>query len=180
MPSSKFVRTLRAAAPMVGLLALSACGPRVVAFAPTCPGTGILRDGADLTRFSGKGTDLTDMVVDGRITGLSGQCSLDDRTHLRTVIAVGMNLTRGPANTTRTDNVSYFVAVAQGDTILDKRVYVLPITFARNNDEIQLTGAPVNLVLPVDDKTNGGAYRILVGFQLTPQELAFNRSRGVR
>ncbi len=65
MPPSKSVRSLRVFAPMIGLLALSACGPRVAAFAPACPATGILRDGADLTRFRGTGTDLTDMVVDG-------------------------------------------------------------------------------------------------------------------
>ena len=46
------------------------------------------------------------MVVDGRITGLSGKCKLDDPTHLRTSISVGMSLTRGPANTSRTANVS--------------------------------------------------------------------------
>jgi hypothetical protein len=180
MPSFKSVRALRAAVPLLGLVALSACGPRVAIFAPTCPTTGILRDAADLTRFRGTGTDLTDMVIDGRITGLAGKCMLDDRTHLHTVISVGMDLTRGPANTTRTDDVTYFVAVAQGDTILDKRTFVLPIGFARNVEQIRLTGDPVNIVLPVDAKTSGASYRILVGFQLTPQELAFNRSRGVR
>jgi hypothetical protein len=180
MPFFKSVRALRAAAPLLGLVALSACGPRIPTFAPVCPTTGILRDAADLTRFRGTGTDLTDTVIDGRITGLAGKCMLDDRTHLHTVISVSMDLTRGPANTTRTDDVAYFVAVAQGDTILDKRTFVLPIGFARNVEQIRLTGDPVNIVLPVDAKTSGAAYRILVGFQLTPQELAFNRSRGVR
>ena len=43
-----------------------------------------------------------------------------------------------------------------------------------------ITAAPVDLVLPIDDKTSGVVYRVLDAFQLTPAELAFNRHRGVR
>ncbi len=35
-------------------------------------------------------------------------------------------------------------------------------------------------MVPVDDKLTGAAYSVLVGFQLTPTELAFNRRRGPR
>jgi hypothetical protein len=180
MPSSKSIRTLGGLAPMIGLVALSACGPQANTFPPACPSTGILRDGADLTRFRGTDTDLTDMVVDGRITGLSGKCKLDDPTHLRTSISVGMSLTRGPANTSRTANVTYFVAAAKGDTILDKQIFTLPVTFPSNMDQMRIAGDPVDLVLPVSGTVTGAAYRIVIGFQLTPQELAFNRRRGVR
>jgi len=180
MPSSKSIRTLGGLSPMIGLLALSACGPQANTFAPACPATGILRDGADLTRFRGTGTDLTDMVIDGRIIGLSGKCKLDDQEHLRTTISVGMSLTRGPANASRSDDVTYFIAAAKGDTILDKQTFTLPVNFPRNTDELRIAGAPVDLVLPITQTMTGAAYRIVIGFQLTPQELAFNRRRGVR
>ncbi len=180
MPSCKLVRTLCAFLPMTALIALSACGPDANTFPPVCPSTGILRDGADLTRFRGTGTDLTDMLVDGRITGLAGQCKLDDPAHLRTSVSVVMDLTRGPANTGRTAVVRYFVAAARGDQILDKQVIVLPVNFGRNDDRMRVAGNPVDLVFPVSDTVSGAVYRIIVGFQLTPQELAFNRARGVR
>ncbi len=161
--------------------ALSACaGPELPQFAPACPQTGILRDGADLTSFRADGTDLTDMVTDGRITGLSGKCSLDDLTHLRTVLSVNLDLTRGPAAQGRDAAVTYFVSVSKGDTILDKRDYTVGASFPRNSDHLRLTGDQIDLVLPVDDKTKGGAYQVLVGFQLTPEQLAFNRRRGAR
>ena len=165
----------------LALLGLAGCGGSdLPKFAPACPTTGILRDGADLTRFRGAGTDLTDMVVDGRVTGLTGKCSLDDLTHLHTVLSVSMDLTRGPAAIGRQADVTYFISVSRGDTILDKRDYTFNVDFPRNTDRVRLTGDQIDLVLPVNDKLSGSAYSVLVGFQLTPEQLAFNRRRGVR
>ena len=168
-----------AVAALVASLGLSGCGSADTLL-PSCPQTGILSDAADLTRFRPAGTDLTDMVVDGRITGLSGKCSLDNPTHLHTVISVSMDLTRGPAAKGRNAEVTYFVSVARGDQILDKRDYTLAVAFDRNSDQVRLTGDQIDFSLPVGDKAKGSDYRILVGFQLTPEELAFNRKRGPR
>lgn len=162
----------------VGLAGCSDSG--LQKFAPACPVTGILRDGADLTRFRTNGTDLTDMVVDGRVTGLSGKCSLDDPTHLRTVISVGIELTRGPAAVGRQADITYFLSVSRGDAILDKQDYAVNVEFPRNAERLRLRGDQIELVLPVDPQTAGSAYNVLVGFQLTPDQLAFNRRRGVR
>ena len=175
----------RSAPGVVGLLlalcGLSGCGGSdLPKFAPACPQTGILRDGADMTRFRANGTDLTDMVLDGRIVGLSGKCSLDDVTHLRTVVSVSMDLTRGPAALGRQADVTYFLSVSRGDTILDKADYTFHVQFPRNSDRVRLVGDQIELVLPVDPKTSGAAYNVLVGFQLSPDQLAFNRRRGVR
>ncbi len=160
---------------------LAACGgsdrPQ---FAPACPVTGILGDAADLTEFRSAGTDLTDMVVDGRITGLSGKCSYVDGEHLATVLSVDLELTRGPAMQGRTTDVTYFVSVSKGDAILDKRDYTLHVTFDRNNGKLRLRGDEIDLSIPTPGKVTGADYRILVGFQLSPAELAFNRRRGPR
>ena len=120
------------------------------------------------------------MVIDGRISPPAGKCRLDDLTHLHTTIAVSLDLTRGPAATSRTIDVTYFVSVSRGDKILDKRDYTLAVNFPPNLDHVTITAAPVDLVLPIDDKTSGVVYRVLDAFQLTPAELAFNRHRGVR
>ena len=54
---------------------LAACGsddPNE--FPPACPAAAILADGADLTRTNGHGRDITDLVLDGRVTGMQGSC----------------------------------------------------------------------------------------------------------
>lgn len=159
---------------------LSGCGGGGPKFAPACPQTGILGDAADQTSFRGTGTDLTDMVYDGRITGLSGKCSAPDPDHLRTLISVSMDLVRGPAMQGRTADVTYFVSVSRGDTILDKRDYTLHVVFDRNGAKLRLTGEQIDITVPTPGKVTGADYRVLVGFQLKPDQLAFNRRRGPR
>jgi hypothetical protein len=149
-------------------------------FPPLCPQVSVLKDAGDLTRFQGSGTDLTNMVVDGRMTQPAGKCVLDDTTHLRTILNVHLELMRGPASKSRVVDVTYFVTVLKGDTVLEKQEFPLPTQFPGNTDHVRLTGDEVDLVLPVTEKVSGAAYRVLVGFQLTPQELAFNRRRGPR
>ena len=145
---------------------LAGCSDRPQ-FAPACPNTGILEDGADVTTFRSQGTDLTDMVYDGRITGLSGKCSASDSGHLQTVLSVNMEVTRGPAMQGRTATITYFVSVSKGNAILDKRDYMLPVSFDRNSSKVRLTGDEITLVLPTPGKVTGADYRVLVGFQLT-------------
>ncbi len=180
MSPPAFIRRAAASLPVVAALASCTATDPSDKFAPACPKTAILADAATLTQFRTGGRDLTDMVIDGRITGLSGKCALDDHEHLRTTISVGMDLTRGPAAPGRVIDVDYFVAVSDGDTILTKQVYTLHVSFARNSDRERLTGDEVDLVLPVTKAKSGAAYSVLVGFQLTPDQLAFNRQRAAR
>lgn len=161
-------------------LLLAGCGAGGDNFAPPCPGAAIVRDAADITRYRGAGRDLTDAVLDGRITGLGGSCKADGEGFVSTTVSVGMELTRGPAAPGRQAEVSYFVAVLDGERILDKQVFNLRAEFPPNNDRLRLTGDSVELRLPVRPGKGADAYRIQVGFQLTPLELDVNRRRGSR
>ena len=185
MPPTVFVclpPLARRAAVLLALLpVLAGCGgPDLPQFPPACPETGLLSDAADLSLFRSTGNDLTDLVVDGRLLPPVGKCMLKDLTHLDTQLTVTMDLTRGPAAKGRDVQVTYFVSVSRGDTILNKRDFNLATTFPANSDHIRVSGEPIDLILPVNDKLSGAAYRVLVAFQLTPEELAFNRRRGVR
>ena len=161
-------------------LGLAACASTADKFAPPCPQAGILRDAADLTRYAGPGRDLTDLALAGRITGLNGKCSRGERNVTNVTVSVGLELSRGPAARDRVAELSYFVAVAEGERILDKRVFPLRAEFPANTDKVSLGGDDVELVLPTPPEKSAAAYRVLVGFQLTPQELEQNRQRGTR
>lgn len=171
--------------PMSGLLMsglLAGCGgdsgPR---FAPACPQAGIVRDAADISRYSGGGRDLTDLVLDGRVTNVRGSCTPGDaKDTVKTTLQVGIELTRGPAARGRATEVGYFVAVLEGERILDKRTFNLRTEFPANTDRIRLSGDEVELTLPVTAAKTAAAYKVLVGFQLQPNELALNRQRGPR
>ncbi len=175
------VRPAASLASIAVLLLLAGCGgDNGEKFAPPCPTVAILRDAADLTRYRGAGRDLTDSVVDGRITGVNGSCKRDGADTVVTTVQVGMDLTRGPAAPGREATVAYFVAVLDGERILDKQVFQLRAVFPANADRLRLSGDDVELRLPVTPKKTAAAYRIQVGFQLSPVELEVNRKRGRR
>ena len=115
-----------------------------------------------------------------RITGLGGSCRSDGAGFVSTTVSVGIELTRGPAAPGRQAELAYFVAVLDGEQILDKQVFNLRAEFPPNNDRLRLTGDNVELRLPVTGTKAADAYRIQVGFQLTPPELEVNRQRGQR
>lgn len=166
---------------MVPLLALAGCGSAPQdAFAPACPGAAIIRDAADLSRTRGGQRDLIDTELEGRITGINGNCKRDGADTVVTTIQVGIELTRGPAAPGREARVAYFVAVLDGESILDKQVFPLRAEFPPNADRLRFAGDDVELRLKVQPNKTAAAYRIEVGFQLTPEELAANRSRGRR
>jgi len=174
------LRGAAAWASAAGLLLLAGCADTTGQFAPSCPSVAILRDAADLTRYRGAGRDLTDAVLDGRITGVNGSCKRDGADTVVTTVQVGIDLTRGPAAPGREATVGYFVAVLDGERILDKQVFQLRAVFPANTDRLRLSGGDVELRLPVTPKKTAAAYRIQVGFQLLPVELEVNRKRGQR
>lgn len=173
-PGFRFpVRSLAALAALAPVLA--GCGAGNDSFAPACPERAILRDAADLARYRGAGRDITDQVLVGRITGLQGSCKRDGNAIVDTSISVGLTLTRGPAATARTADVAYFVAVTEGDRILDRRTFNLRAEFASNTERLNLVGDEVSLRLPVTANKSAAAYKIWIGFVLNPMEAQATR-----
>ena len=152
---------------------LAGCGPERNKFAPPCPGQAILGDAADFNVYRTAGArDLTDMVLHGRIVGMQGTCKEGDRKdQLAVTVLLGVEVTRGPAMTGREANVPVFIAVSEGETILDKRTYQLHAVFPSNVERVTLSPSDVNLVLPVSRTKSGAAYTIIGGFQLTPDQI---------
>ena len=152
---------------------LAGCGPTRNQFAPPCPGQAILGDAADFEAYRGTGHELVDLVVRGRIVGMQGSCREGEKkTELAVTVSLGVAVERGPAMQGRETDVPLFLAVTEGETILDKRIYRMHVVFPSNIESVTLTPGEANLTLPVSQSKSGAAYTILAGFQLTPDELA--------
>ncbi|MSP31029.1 MAG: hypothetical protein EXR09_11480 [Acetobacteraceae bacterium] len=176
-----FFRSLALLAVVTALAGLAGCSaPRLTEFAPSCPRVVILADAADLSRYRASGgRDLTDLVLDGRIVSFKGGCKLEGVDHVRAKLTVDLRLTRGPAGS-RVSQISYFVAVREGNQVLDKQTYNLGINFPENQDQMRLTGPEASLIVAVNKDKSAAAYDVLIGFQLSAEELAVNRRRGLR
>lgn len=167
----------------LAVLALAGCSNNTGDFAPACPQLRLLPDGADLTRFGGRGQDLTDLVFQARLEGVppsTGSCKWIDEAHTKVAVtmSVAISAQRGPAMPGRQTMVPYFIAVADGSHILDRQGYTTQVTFASNVERTALVSDPVKLVLPVSRDKSAAAYTVWVGLQLTPAELAYNRAHG--
>ena len=169
---------LRAAAFAALLPLVSACAPDRDQFPPACPGLAFVAPTADLAVFRpGSDThDLTALMLAGRMQAIRGECKPGKtKNSVEATLTVGVELTRGPAMPTNRASVPVYVAVTEGDRILDKHIYTLDATFPSNVDRVVVATPEVFMVFPVTQAKSAAAYSVLAGFQLTPDELAASR-----
>ena len=174
----------RAALTAALLPLLAECGPTRNQFAPICPNQAILGDAANLNVYrpsanQAPGRDLTDLVVSGRIVSIHGTCQPGGNSRqLAVAVAVNVELTRGPAMQGSGVTVPLFVAVTEGDGVLDKHGYLMHASFPSNVDRITLTPGELDLTLPISATKSGAAYTLLTGFQLSPDQLRQSHALG--
>ena len=179
---------------LAGLVALTACSvPRLPglpgaerAVAPPCPNVMLPGDTAALTRFlPGPGRDITDIVLEVRITNFVGECEteFEERNSVAAggTVAVGVNIEflteRGPAHSGDVGEFVYFVAILDDrDRILAKEVYPVAVRFPIGRNRLR----PIDTVfqdLELAPGEIGADYNIVIGLQLSDAELRDNRDR---
>jgi len=173
---SVFVTPLRASFVLALTAALlAACGGR--AAPPPCPDVRILAATSDLVQFRpGAGRDLTDVEYEVGTENMSGSCSYRrDGTQVEVDLTVTFVVERGPALQGNTVRFPYFVAIVSRDErILAKEVFDVELTFQQGQRRIGVTETSRERI-PLAEGEIGLDYQILVGLQLTEEQLAFNR-----
>ncbi|WP_159349572.1 hypothetical protein [Roseomonas harenae] len=148
-----------------------------------CPRVALLAEAVDLTRYRpGATPDPGALEVDARMTGFQARCDYAPRdTGLDVTLVVQVAAERGPAASGRAAELPYMIAVtdeAEG-RVLNKATDTLQVTFA--NGERRSTAQGEQMMVRIPGNVQRAAERaILLGFQLTPEQLAANRRRGVR
>ena len=157
------------------LTALSACADS--ASTPACPVVAKLPDADRLTRFSGSGHDLTDVAFEARIGDVSATCDYDESGYDVTAKVQFLG-TRGPAVAAAAGveqgSFGYFVA------IVDSTSKVLARQEFDSNFQFQAktrSGVVEELEQKIPPSSGTAPYTIFIGFQLSPDELAFNRGK---
>jgi hypothetical protein len=181
-------RLARQGVTAAALLALAGCGGlgggSGSGTAP-CPRIAILAEGSELTRYRpGAARDLSQMAFDARIVGFDARCDFAsrDRRALEVRVTPRFGAERGPAAEGRVVDLPWFVAVTDaGDSdVLERVPATTRLTFPANVGSAGATGAPVTVTLPIGGDRGARDYAVRIAFQLSPDELAQNRSRGVR
>ncbi len=145
-----------------------------------CPNVRVLAEAQNYTAFLPGRTDVAAQVTSARITGVAGACVLRKKPGLLDVtLQAGFAASNGPADNGAPLALPYFVALAQGPVILHKQLYSMPLTFDGNTTVTNAVSKPVTVELPNEPESAG--IEVLVGFQLSPQQLsaAANPAPGV-
>ena len=69
----------------------------------------------------------------------------------------------------------YFVAVMDGERVLERREFVLDVAFPANVDALRVGGGELELRFPGAGDRGAAQYKIVVSLQLSEEELAHNR-----
>ena len=140
-----------------------------------CPQAVVLSDAGRQVKFNGAGRDLTDVLFEATIETGRLVCEYDENL-LDVSLQVQIFASRGPANSDRLANLNYFVAVAStGETVLARESFDIAIPFPGNRTRISAL-EEIGQVISLPEGTDGGYYRIYIGFDLTPEELEYNRA----
>lgn len=168
-------RCSRRAAVLAGAFALAGCSVlEAPAPPPPCPKVVRVADAAKLTRFIGAGRDLTDVAFEAELLDVSGTCGYDDDL-IDVETLVKFVASRGPADQARRADFKYFVAIATRDKrIVGREVFESTIEFPGNQTRAGVV-EELEQQIPLSAGKAGPDYVIYVGFELTPEEVEFNR-----
>lgn len=184
MPSLKFINTsLRACFLTVPLLITSACSGSVDTdifsiFGSSkpplpCPRVEVLPGAETITIFrDGEGRDLVDVQFEGIIAPFSGQCQyVDDDTAVVVELILRIGATKGPAATSQTEEFPFFVAIAERTgEIIAKKIFYSPVEVEEGRRRATVQ-EELEQRIPLTGLKTGGDYVIIIGFQLTREQL---------
>jgi hypothetical protein len=142
-----------------------------------CPVVQITGQLGSVTRFNGDPGNPANLAYRATLSNVSSDCSFDDDS-----VTVSVNVMVlaeiGPAAPSRSAEFPYFAAITgPNDRVLDKKQFGGALTFEPTQHR---AGAADTLTqrIPLKNLKESGHYHVLLGFQLSPDELKYNRSKG--
>ena len=150
---------------------------------PACPKVQLLKDTDSITAYSaGPGRDITDIRYEAELKGFTGECEYIGKkgiySKVNVTLKVGFNITRGPAEKSRSTNVSYFVAMPEFyPKPQGRQVFTTKVTIPENRNSMQILDEEIEISIPISKSRPGPTSKIYIGFQLTPEQIKFNREK---
>jgi hypothetical protein len=155
-------------------MALAGCQGLVDQPDRACPSVAILADTDTVSVFVRPG-DPTIVAAEATISGLNSACQANDE---RVVVEVAFQISalRGPTSDAPAMEVPFFVAVtdAQGN-VLGKDIFFSRLTFDKAGEATTVEQLVEDI--PMADGESPVGFRVILGFQLTPEELLYNQAR---
>lgn len=177
---------LKALSAFAAVLALAGCqsardslGQRELNPGP-CPNALALYDAHRLVQINGEDVVYETVGFTGEITNVVSRCRYTDRDSSPIDMEVGVSMAfgRGPAAEGETYTYELFVAVTGLDSVvIEKQVFPVTVRFEPGQDRVEMNEIFDPIMIPrANPDTSGANFEVLVGFELTDEQLEFNRS----
>ncbi|WP_203294840.1 hypothetical protein [Maricaulis parjimensis] len=142
-----------------------------------CPSALSLYDAHRIVEINGE-VAYENIGFTGEILAVRSLCSYYGERPIIANLEMDMGFGRGPAAVGETRTYEYFVAVTRRDVgVIHKEVFPITVRFDRGQDRVFLTETIDAISIPrAEETTSGVNFEIIVGFELTPEQIAFNRS----
>ncbi len=164
---------LVAAAAMI----LAACGAISREPPGPCPRVSIVSDASQLTQFrDGPGEDLIDILYNADITRIDMSCTYNRAgTEVDSTSSIRMLVARGPASNVTEATVSFFVAIVDENQVVIGRERFTSTFILQRSQRRSGVVEEIAQIIPMPPGLTGANYEILIGFELTDAQLAYNR-----
>jgi hypothetical protein len=143
-----------------------------------CPLMGVLYDNARVVNFAAPDVQrYSNIEFTGEMQGIRGLCRYINEDPITMSIEVDMSFGRGPAATADRQTYRYWVAVVRrGRAPIEKAYFDVDVRWSRGEAVVTRTEEIENIVIPrANADTSGTNFEVLVGFELTPEQVQFNR-----
>jgi hypothetical protein len=167
------------------LVALAACGsgdslnPFGESVELPCPYVRVLAEGRVYRRHTaGSAVEAGTLELEAQVMAAESNCDYDDSDEPRSAMELDLALVfgaqRGPAAIPAdAERLTYFVALVGPDrAVVNKQLFEVVIPFSEPGQSVALTEPEeITLSFPAGAETAPWAYSVVVGFQLTPEQL---------
>jgi hypothetical protein len=142
-----------------------------------CPVSASLYDASRIVEING--TERHENVAyTGAIEGIRGFCRYVGSNPITMEVEVDFAFGKGPKADAPTKSYPVFVTVTRRDkNILAKERFNIEVAWPAGKDVVRFTETIPGIEIPrANDTISGSNFEIIVGFDLTPEQLAYNRS----
>jgi hypothetical protein len=146
-----------------------------------CPGVAILADASTrpVLKTGAVPTDPSAVLYTVQATDIQTSCTLDRRRgQTDSNVSLTFRATRPPSGQPAHYVVPYFLAINQGERVINKRVFSVVIDFAPGASSVVVQTAVNDSVLNLDNGHLPMEYQFLVGMQLSADEQTYLKAVG--
>lgn len=143
-----------------------------------CPAVGSLYEAQRVVVLDGRGDNYNNIEFTGEINGVRLFCRYVEDDPIEAQVEIDFAFGKGQAAVSNTNTYNYFVAVTRTNrAVMSKQVFPLEVKF-REGETVKTQEELVGrIVIPrADESISGANFEILVGFELTPEQLEFNEN----